>query len=91
MAKGAESKKLVFEKMLATFPGSFMADEKTLRIPMQENGEVVEIKVALTAAKDILGETPAAVIAPTSVTPESVMPTEEEKATVAKLVESLGL
>lgn len=55
MARGAESKEKIFQKMLEVFSGSFMADAKTLRIPMEENGEVVEIKVALTAAKDTLG------------------------------------
>ena len=56
MAKGAESKSIIFDKLLATFNGSFMQDDKILRIPMTENGEIVEIKVTLTAAKDILGE-----------------------------------
>jgi len=55
MAKGAQAKQEVFTKILDTFEGSFMQDDKILRIPCQENGETVEIKVTLTAAKDILG------------------------------------
>ena len=55
MAKGAQAKQQIFTKLLEVFPGSFMQDDKILRIVEQENGETVEIKVTLTAAKDILG------------------------------------
>ena len=55
MAKGAISKEFVFKKILETFEGSFMQDDKICRIPCIENGETVEIKVTLTAAKDIIG------------------------------------
>ena len=55
MAKGAESKQTICNKLLEVFPGSFMQDDKILRIPCTEGGDTVEIKVTLTAAKDILG------------------------------------
>jgi len=55
MAKGTISKEFVFKKILETFEGSFMQDDKICRIPCIENGETVEIKVTLTAAKDIIG------------------------------------
>lgn len=101
MAKGSIAKEAIFKKMLEVFPNSFMADAKTLRIPWEENGETIEIKVALTAAKDILGSSvdmnwedgggaekaPAA----TSKAPVSSEPTAEEKANVEKLMASLGL
>ena len=101
MAKGSIAKEAIFKKMLEIFPNSFMADAKTLRIPWEENGETIEIKVALTAAKDILGSSvdmnwedgggtekvPAA--APKA--PVSSEPTAEEKANVEKLMASLGL
>lgn len=51
MAKGTESKNLITEKLLATFEGSFISG-KEIRIPCYENGEQVQIKVTLTAAKD---------------------------------------
>ena len=54
MARGAEAKQAVFAKIKEIFPEAFM-DDKVMRIPMAENGEVVEIKVALTAAKDVIG------------------------------------
>ena len=50
MAKGSASKEIIFARLLETFEGSFMQDDKILRIPCQENGETVEIKVTLTAA-----------------------------------------
>ena len=53
-ARGAEVKEKLTQVLTKLFPESFM-DGKTLRIPMKENGEIVEIKVTLTAAKDVLG------------------------------------
>lgn len=101
MAKGSIAKEAIFKKMLEVFPNSFMADAKTLRIPWEENGETIEIKVALTAAKDILGNSvdmnwedgggveKASAAAPK--VPVSSEPTAEEKANVEKLMASLGL
>lgn len=39
MAKGSASKEIIFAKMQEVFAGSFMADAKTLRIPMEEYGQ----------------------------------------------------
>ena len=56
MAKGATSKEAVKAKILEVFEGAFIAaDGKTIRIPMVEDNEALEIKVALTAAKDLEG------------------------------------
>lgn len=49
-AKGTESKELVLSKLKELFPSSFMYD-KEYRIPFIENGEEIQIKVALTCAK----------------------------------------
>ena len=54
MAKGAKAKEDILKKIQEAFPAAFFHD-KVLRIPMQENGEDVEIKVTLTAAKDCVG------------------------------------
>lgn len=101
MAKGSIAKEAIFKKILEVFPNSFMADAKTLRIPWEENGETIEIKVTLTAAKDILGSSvdmnwedgggaeKASAAAPKA--PVSSEPTVEEKANVEKLMASLGL
>lgn len=101
-AKGTESKNLIFKKMMEIYPGSFWEDEnKILRIPLDENGTRVEIKVTLTAAKNNLGEggtTPLSAFNNDSVsnvvsTPatEELEPTQEEKDNVSKLLASLGL
>ena len=55
MARGAQAKTEILAKLMATFEGSFMQDDKILRIPWKEGGDVVEIKVTLTAAKDVIG------------------------------------
>lgn len=99
MAKGTESKNRVFGKIQEVFPDSFWEDEgKILRIPLNENGSRVEIKVSLTAAKTNLGgdEVKGAFPYEKMELPENTMnapiePSEEEKANVQKLLESLGL
>lgn len=49
-ARGTEAKNIVTEQILKTFNKSFRY-EKEIRIPVMENGELVQIKVTLTAAK----------------------------------------
>lgn len=50
--KGSEAKTEIMNKLLETFPNSFLYnDGKELRINYMENGELVQIKVTLTAAK----------------------------------------
>ena len=94
-ARGAWSKEQVWNKILETFPSSFV-NEKEIRIPMIENGDRIEIKVTLTAAKTNVGGdtaneatqgTEATVSAPTEV----LAPSEEEKAQVNNLLAKLGL
>lgn len=53
-ARGLESKQIIFNKIQEIFPKSFF-DDKILRIPMTEDGNPLEIKVALTCAKDVIG------------------------------------
>lgn len=92
--KGAESKKEIINKILETFKDSFIYAGKELRIPMDENGERVEIKVALTCAKTNVGGddggecAECAIPAPSG---ETAAPTEEEKQNIANLMERLGI
>lgn len=105
MARGAASKEQVMAGILAAFPGSFKYD-KEIRIPMNEDGEIIQIKCVLTAAKvnvenggDIA--VPGAITTTTTKTatasvnsaPAGFMnePTAEEKQAVADLVSKLGL
>lgn len=49
-AKGAASKAIITQKILETFDGAFQYD-KEIRVPILEDGEVIQIKITLTAAK----------------------------------------
>ena len=99
MAKGNDSKKIILQKIMETFPGSFMQDDKILRIPMEEDGASVEIKVTLTAAKDLLGggavldlsDSDAKKDAGTAASPLIAEPTDEEKKNVQLMMEKLGM
>lgn len=102
MARGAQAKSEVMTKILATFAGSFTYnDGKEIRIPCSEAGEMVQIKVTLTCAKENVeigadnampGDFPAPKItAPTPERLEPVKPSEAEKQAVADLLRSLGL
>ena len=93
--RGSWSKGIVKEKILETFKDSF-ENGSEIRIPLYENGDRIEIKVTLTAAKINVGGdeanetvqgTEAAISAPTEVLP----PSEEEKAQVNNLLAKLGL
>lgn len=102
MARGAEAKSKVQKQILEAFPGSFLYnDGKEIRIPMPEGGEMVQIKVALTCAKENVemgadaampGDFPAPkMTAPTPQRDTPVAPSAEEKQKVADLLKSLGL
>jgi hypothetical protein len=105
MAKGALAKENIINKILETFEGAFKYD-KEIRIPMMENGEEVQIKVALTCAKtnvdrgeDVAIPGASTVKASTTTTSATVSkvsttvaePTEEEKKNVEDLLIKLGL
>ena len=103
MAKGAIAKQAIFEKLLEVFNGSFMyANGKELRIPWEEESGPVQIKVTLTAAKDMVspeGEVMRAAATASEPVPMANFmnsphieePTEEEKQTVQDLLKTLGL
>lgn len=102
MAKGQQLKKEIQSKILEIFAGSFLYnDGKEIRICGQEDGQEVQIKVTLTAAKEnvtqgedsaIPGDFPAAINQPvTPVSTEPIAPTADEKQKVADLFKKLGL
>ena len=105
-AKGSILKQEIAEKILATFPGSFLYnDGKEIPINGTENGEGLQIKVVLTAAKTpvenendtALSEAEKAEKATLDeknpVTNERIPqePTAEEKERLATLLNKLGL
>ena len=102
MARGAQAKSDVMQKILETFSGSFKYnDGKEIRVPVMEGGELVQIKITCTCAKEnvevgadvaIPGDFPAPkMTAPTPERTEPVQVSEEEKQSVADLLKSLGL
>lgn len=93
MAKGQIAKTEITNKILEVFDGAFVND-KEIRIPWEENGETVQIKVALTCAKVNIENAGGAdtVQQTTSVpAPEDRKITETEKQEVNNLIEKLGL
>lgn len=99
-AKGSIVKAETFKTIMDMFPGSFMYnDGKELRINCIEDGNLVQLKLTLTAAKEPIEdggvldfakktETTAQT---TSAAPQSFEPTEEEKNIVNDLISKLGL
>ena len=93
MAKGAIAKDTITKCILKVFDGSFVND-KEIRIPFMENGELVQIKVALTCAKvnvdagtsseTVGSNAPAFTDVNREITPEEV-------AAVKELIEKLNL
>ena len=91
MAKGSVAKDVITKKILETFDGAFIND-KEIRIPILENGETVQIKVALTCAKvNIENGAGGAVEAPAGVSPVAAPITENEVKEVNDLITKLGL
>ena len=92
MAKGAQAKAEITETILKTFPNSFI-NEKEIRSPMIEDGAEIQIKVTLTAAKDLIvnGNEISKEDVVTVEAPKSAVVSEEEKKNVSKLLASLGL
>ncbi len=101
-ARGSESKNIITAKLLETFAGSFIYDKNVI-IPMVENGETLQIKIALTCAKTnvesgmdtaIPGATAATTATPTPKVIDThgvAEVTEEEKQNVLKAMAALGL
>ena len=98
-ARGTESKSTITQKILDTFEGSFVYD-KEIRIPMMENGELVQIKCVLTCAKvnvESGGDTAVPVKANVESTPvkqgdfkfDEITPEEAQE--VDNLISELGL
>ena len=90
MARGSIVKEKITQKILETFEGSFIND-KEIRIPMEENGEIIQVKCTLTAAKTNI-EQNAGTEVKRSIEPKVAADiTEEEKTEVVNLIEKLGL
>ena len=91
MARGSQAKQEIAQKILDTFEGSFAYD-KELRVPVYENGELIQVKITLTAAKTNVEPAGGQVVETAEAKPVvSATVTEEEKQQVNDLVARLGL
>ncbi|MCD8210669.1 MAG: hypothetical protein LUC37_03870 [Prevotella sp.] len=97
MAKGANAKQQITEKILKTFPNAFQY-EKEIRIPMEENGEEIQIKCVLTCAKTNVNVNNQIEDAEVPFDEESdgikgamTEPSAQEKQAVADLISKLGI
>ena len=97
MARGSVAKEEIIQKILKDFEGSFVND-KEIRIPWVENGETLQIKVALTCAKvNVVAPgsdnafDSAVEQAPAPALDEAPILTKEEKDKVNDLISRLGL
>lgn len=97
--KGSISKEIVTKKILETFEGSFQY-EKEIRIPMEEDGNQIQLKCVLTCAKTnvepngenaIPGEITLVAAGIPANEKTFVEPTQEEKDNVQKLMQMLNL
>lgn len=93
-ARGSVAKTLIGTAILQVFPGSFIdSDGKTIRIPTTCEGEPIEVKIIMTAAKDIVGNGGQAslVTATKQAVPQDTEMTDEEIAEVKRIIAELGL
>ena len=90
--RGSVAKTLIGTAILQVFPGSFIdSDGKTIRIPTTAEGDLIEIKCALTAAKDIVGGQASSVTATKQAIPQNKEMTEQEIQEVRDLISRLNL
>ena len=99
--KGSILKKEITDKILSTFEGSFLYnDGKEIRIPGLEDGQELQVKVALTCAKTnvspdgeyaLPGEETPVVSTVSNVSQQTVETSQEEKDNIKKMMEVLGL
>ena len=92
MARGSLAKTNIGNAILQVFSGAFIdADKKTIRIPTTCEGEPIEVKVSLVAAKDIVGGNAVSVVASEQAQPQNRAMTAEEVQEIRSLIERLGL
>lgn len=99
--KGTILKKEITDKILETFEGSFLYnDGKEIRIPGLEDGQELQVKVALTCAKinvtpngenALPGEDTVTEAPVSNISQASAEVTQEEKDNIKKMMEVLGL
>ena len=107
MVRGSQAKEYVTKKIAEAFGTDYVGEvDKKLYVWAQENGEKIQIAIAMTCPKNPVGEAPVMDFtadtgdfdfsgdASTAVAPSIFQPAEitaDEKANIASLMEKLGL
>ena len=107
MAKGAQAKEYAAKKIAEAFGADYVGEvDKKLYVWAQENGEKIQIAIAMTCPKNPVGDVPVMDFSTDTgdfdfsddgsapVTPTKFQPAEisaDEKANIASLMEKLGL
>lgn len=91
-ARGTIAKNEITQKILSTFEGAFIND-KEIRIPFVENGELLQLKCTLTCAKENIevASSPAIEAAQAPQEAQPIEMTSDEKQRVSDLLKKLGL
>jgi hypothetical protein len=92
MARGSLAKTNIGNAILQVFPGAFIdADKKTIRIPTTCEGEPIEVKVSLVAAKDLVGGNTVSVATSEQAQAQNRAMTDEEVNEIKELIKRLNL
>jgi len=94
MAKGSFAKEQIIAKIQEIYPNAFFVDGKELRIPMIEDGTEVQIKVALTCAKENvspLGDAEISISADQPAPAAPVQVSQQEKETIEAMMARLNM
>ena len=90
MARGSSTKEKMYEVLKQVFGDRIFKLDKEIRVNCIEDGSPLQIKITLTAAKDIVGATAGNSVSTPVVAPLEPM-TEQEVADVRELILKLGL
>ena len=94
MVRGSLAKTLIGTGILQVFPNSFIeSDGKTIRIPTTCEGQLIEVKIQMTAAKDVIGNggQTSSMATTKQAVPQDREMTDEEIKEVKAIIQRLGL
>lgn len=86
-AKGSVVKAELMKKLLDFLPDSFTPDNKEIRVDMVENGLPVQIKITLTAVKNVIANSPESQV----INEESFHISNEEETDLMATLKEMGV
>lgn len=93
MARGQIAKETITKKIIAAFGDDYLGekDKKLIIQAPDEGGSMIQIAITLTCPKADIITSSGPVIPTTTPTPVSTELTPDEKATIARLIDTLSL